>query len=75
MIYFFFLNDNNLKLKFIKIVKILIIEQYYEELQTLINDDKNEIISQGYREWKINQWNEILDDEFIKEFEIGDHQW
>jgi ankyrin repeat protein len=50
-------------------------EQYYEELQTLINDDKNEIISQGYREWKINQWNEILDDEFIKEFEIGDHQW
>ncbi|ORX75577.1 ankyrin, partial [Anaeromyces robustus] len=50
-------------------------EQYNEELKRLIKDEKYEIDKEGYFEWEINEWNKLLNDEFNKEFNIGNQKW
>ncbi|OUM59886.1 hypothetical protein PIROE2DRAFT_14471 [Piromyces sp. E2] len=50
-------------------------EQYIDELRSLVQKNTCEILNDGYCEWTINKWNELLNDEFSKEFIIDDNKW
>ncbi|ORX45363.1 hypothetical protein BCR36DRAFT_116834 [Piromyces finnis] len=63
---------------FIRIYKYNRKDQYIEELKSLIKYDKrktNKIISEGYYEWEIENWNKIEDIKYGPEFLIGKFKW
>ncbi|ORX75576.1 hypothetical protein BCR32DRAFT_271830, partial [Anaeromyces robustus] len=51
-------------------------DQYIEEIESLIKEDNNnEIINNGYYEWKINDWNKILEENMGQEFIMNNQKW
>jgi len=48
---------------------------YKKELKRFINDDNNEIKSEGLYEWKIENWNILSDNDFSPEFSIDNCKW
>lgn len=53
----------------------VILEQYIEELKSLINNEGHEVVNEGYYEWKIEDWNSLQIEEFSDEFEINNNKW
>eukprot|EP00833_Pecoramyces_ruminatium_P009618 jgi/Orpsp1_1/1183650/evm.model.c7180000086149.1 len=63
---------------YIRVYKYNKKEQYYEELKSLIKNDKmknNKIVNENYYEWQIESWNSIDNLKYSPEFLIGDYKW
>lgn len=64
----------NIFLIFYKIIKNK--DQYIRELSNYVEkNDSFEIINKNYCEWKIENWNEMPNGIFEKEFEVNENKW
>lgn len=50
-------------------------EYYKEELSHALHNRNNEVDSEGFFEWKIENWNELANIERSQEFIVGDNKW
>jgi len=50
-------------------------EYYEEELRHALRNKNNEVESEGFYEWKIENWNELANIEKSPEFTVGDNKW
>jgi len=57
------------------IINTLLLEQYMEEIKSLINDDNLTVIDEGYHEWKVNNWDEFIKKKTNNEFIINGRIW
>jgi len=50
-------------------------EYCYNEIKSHLDNENFDVLSEGIFEWKVKNWNQILNDEFSPKFTICNHEW
>lgn len=56
---------------------IIITEQieFNDKIKKLIDNEDNEVLDEGYYEWKIEDWNSIPTYQYSPVFDVANYKW